>query len=331
MPKKDLIEKHRSISNNWEKELSKLEYLSLRQGSNKNSVNFYYDSSKYFAKFALFKLCQSFGKTGRIYDASKNKSILPGISVAFGPQSIDTIIRPSLAQKRPLIYVDHPYFGNNYNRPSISENLYNENDVLTFNFRLIYNQPHQTTILNYPEDRFQSFKIKLNDWQINDSGHILICPPSGRMDDLLNVNRKWLIKTIKTIRKKSDRKILIRPKPNSIPQSYWFELEKTVENLSIRNKVKFNNINDDLVNCWAVVAPASNVSIQAVISGIPVFCENTSPTKLIGLQDYSQIEAPIYPDRLPLLSSLAYCQFSIDEMISGYAKSILEKNIKLWH
>lgn len=329
MAKKKLIEEHKALfSDSWIKELQELEAYSLKHGSDKNSINCYYDGSKYFAKMILLRLAQSFGTNGRIYNGGNIKKVLPGISAAFGPKCIDTIIRPCLAEKKPLIYVDHPYFGNDYNRPGIFGQSYEDNDIYSLQFRMVFNSPHQTGILKYPDDRFKKFKIELKNW--NKSGsHILVCPPSGRMDDLLNVTNKWLFKTAKTIRKNSDRKIIIRPKPSTTPPKEWFKLEKTISNLSIRTHCKYTNIQDDLKDCWAVVAPASNISIEAIIAGIPVFCDNTSPTKEIGLQDYSKIENPIYPDRLPLLNSLAYCQFSINEVISGFAKLILEKNMKL--
>jgi hypothetical protein len=45
----------------------------------------------------------------------------------------------------------------------------------------------------------------------------------------------------------------------------------------------------------------------------------------LGLQDLSLIEQPVYPQREPILYSLAYNQFTPEEIASGYAKKILEE------
>jgi hypothetical protein len=45
----------------------------------------------------------------------------------------------------------------------------------------------------------------------------------------------------------------------------------------------------------------------------------------LGLQDLSKIEEPVRPQREPILYSLAYNQFTPQEIASGYAKQILDE------
>jgi hypothetical protein len=66
-------------------------------------------------------------------------------------------------------------------------------------------------------------------------------------------------------------------------------------------------------------------AIDAVCMGVPIFTTEYSAVRQLGLQDLSKIEEPIHPQREPILYSLAYNQFTPDEIASGYAKQILEE------
>ena len=62
---------------------------------------------------------------------------------------------------------------------------------------------------------------------------------------------------------------------------------------------------------------SSNVAVEAVIAGVPVFVANSSACEPVGMTDFSRIESPIYPNREPWLAHLAYSQFSYEEIESG--------------
>ena len=68
----------------------------------------------------------------------------------------------------------------------------------------------------------------------------------------------------------------------------------------------------------------SMCAIDAVCMGIPVFTSQYSAVRQLGLQDLSKIEEPVRPSREPILYSLAYNQFTPDEIASGFARKILE-------
>jgi hypothetical protein len=78
-----------------------------------------------------------------------------------------------------------------------------------------------------------------------------------------------------------------------------------------------------LSKAHALVTPSSNVAIEAVVAGVPVFVSPSSAAAPVGLTDLSLIEAPVYPDRDKWLAHLAYCQFSLEEMRSGAAWRML--------
>ena len=66
-------------------------------------------------------------------------------------------------------------------------------------------------------------------------------------------------------------------------------------------------------------------AIDAVCMGIPVFTSEYSAVRQLGLQDLSKIGHPVRPQREPILYSLAYNQFTPQEIASGYAKQILDE------
>jgi hypothetical protein len=81
---------------------------------------------------------------------------------------------------------------------------------------------------------------------------------------------------------------------------------------------------DDLRNCWALVTHSSNVAVDAVLMGIPVFVAPTCPAAPVGNLDLAKLETPDMPDRARWFDSLMAQQFTVDEMRSGLAKEYLQ-------
>ena len=83
---------------------------------------------------------------------------------------------------------------------------------------------------------------------------------------------------------------------------------------------------EDLADAWAVVTFNSSVAIDAVCEGIPVFCGKECSAYQVAEQDFSKIETPTYADREPLYYSMAYGQFTAEEMQNGFAWRILDES-----
>lgn len=84
----------------------------------------------------------------------------------------------------------------------------------------------------------------------------------------------------------------------------------------IRPKV-FTGLEKSLHDAWCLVTHSSNVAVDAVIAGVPVFVAPTNPAAPVGNLDLAQIENPAMPDRERWWSSLMSQQFSLDEMMAG--------------
>lgn len=110
----------------------------------------------------------------------------------------------------------------------------------------------------------------------------------------------WIEDTLLKLAKFTDRQVVIRDKETRRP------LQK------------------DLHNAHALVAHGSIAAVEAVILGVPVFVHSSSAAALVGRTNLENIEQPNYPDREPWCWSLAYSQYSEEEMIEGKHWGMIE-------
>lgn len=207
-------------------------------------------------------------------------------------------------------YLDHPYFLHPNYIPKHKEtnNIIKENATLYGKryFRATKNRFNCTTIVDknskkYDEiyyDEKEHIELKLQDWTKSGS-HILVLPPSPTLYDTLGIDKdKLLTETIEEVKKYTNREIKIRYK-------------KTGE--MGRNPT---DIREDLKDCWAVISFGTAGAVKAIMSGIPVFCNEYSPTLPVSmpLSMLSKIENPLYPDREDWLYNLINNQFSYTEV-----------------
>ena len=76
----------------------------------------------------------------------------------------------------------------------------------------------------------------------------------------------------------------------------------------------------------AVVTFNSSITIKALTNGVPCFANFENPCLPICEQDFTKIETPKYVEREPLYHSMAYGQFTAEEMRNGYAWRILDES-----
>lgn len=95
--------------------------------------------------------------------------------------------------------------------------------------------------------------------------------------------------------------------------------QRTDRPIRVRPRVADYPLAVDLKDAWALVTHSSNVAVDAVQAGIPVFVEPTSSAAPVGNLDYRNIETPVMPDRQDWWDSLMCQQFTLDEMRRGLA------------
>ena len=170
---------------------------------------------------------------------------------------------------------------------------------------------------NSPSDRFDmlGIEIKQYDWIKNDK--ILLVGQSLHDAHLYRVDfQKWISDIYSELRLYTDRPIYFRPHPKHLGNKNSIQLPEgcKVSDHTIK-------IYDELKSCYAVVSYNSNVGMECILAGIPIFSFNEfSSAYRLSYHDLSQIEnLSNYneQDRLQWLYNLAYSQWTLDEMKRG--------------
>ncbi len=172
-------------------------------------------------------------------------------------------------------------------------------------FRATWDRYHHDGLGDYPDDRLKPFGLEIKPWR-KDGRHILVARQTGRWYKV-NGRPDWDTWVVEEIRKHTDRPIVER---------------KKVPNGTFREQLK---------DCWAVVVPHSNATIEAVCEGVPVFATWPCAGSTMGSLDLSRIENPRYPEgRREWLQALSYNQFTLDEFYNGWAWRRLCEERERW-
>lgn len=146
-------------------------------------------------------------------------------------------------------------------------------------------------------DRWSELGVELKPWR-EDGRHILVCPNRSFGMPGRIMRGDWAERTKERLRL-IGRPVKIREHPgNDAPKT---------------------PLADDLVDCWAVVIWSSSVGVHALIAGVPVICMAPAWIALEAAgRSLEGIGQPAMPDRLPVLQRLAWSQFTVDEIASGF-------------
>jgi hypothetical protein len=194
--------------------------------------------------------------------------------------------------------------------------------------KIVINDYHPTKYFqSIKHDNIRSSKLNLELKQFNKSGeHILIAGMSAKSawaNDLKTLEyENWTIEELSKITK---RPLSYRPKPS------W----KGSGPLNGTNLYFDQNfcIEKCFENCWAVVTHHSNVSVDALLNGIPVFLKTDAPASVLGRKDLNEIENPYYPSEAELtqwLNDMSYTQWRPCEMENGETWEYLKSSNLLY-
>lgn len=167
-------------------------------------------------------------------------------------------------------------------------------------YRVTVNDLQQRHLIERPDDRWKALGVRLKPWR--KGREVIVCPPSDHFARTFGL-QGWERYVLDALKKLTDRPIKIRRKTDN--QSFPAALG----------------------NAHCVVASSSIAAVEAAVLGVPVFVDECSAAAPIGLTDLTKIEEPIYPDREPWAHSLAYGQFTRDEMKDGTCWRIIEHNL----
>jgi hypothetical protein len=167
-----------------------------------------------------------------------------------------------------------------------------------------------------------NLNIQLKDYRPT-GDHILICLQRNGGWSMGDVDvQNWAIEIINTIRKYSDRPIIIRPHPGDKASREYLDSNNPKCKIKFSKAVRLSsntNLVDDLHNCWATVNYNSSPVVGAAIEGVPIFV--TDPIKSqcaeIANLDLARIETPILYDRQHWVERLSMFHWNFNELRSG--------------
>ena len=165
--------------------------------------------------------------------------------------------------------------------------------------------------------RVNRLGLTVKDWQ-NTGSDILIC--TQRIDSEQWVGqpdiRSWLDTTISTLRKHTDRKIIIRPHPRLGLINRWPGVD-VIKPRSIPDTYDDYDFVSALANAWAVVNHNSSPGIVSIINGVPAFVGKSSLAADIANTKLSSIEIPSRRDRSRWIDRMAHTEWTAEELASG--------------
>ena len=227
------------------------------------------------------------------------------------PKTGDLLIRSIMKKEimhdcwntgRNFYYMDSGYFGN-YPGPT------NPNGWKLYH-RIVKNNVQHNEIIDRPDDRWRKLDLKL--YPRKQGKHILLVVPSEKPCKFYKLDlESWKHKTIREIKKHTDRPIVIR--------------EKTQR----KQRVHGHSIFDALNDCHALVTFQSIAAVESVMYGVPAFTTAPTAADPVCDKDLSLLETPTKQNETKIRKwacHLAYGQFHIEELRNGTAYSILNEN-----
>ena len=209
-------------------------------------------------------------------------------------------------ENRNFYYLDHGYFTNAHDSPHW--------------LRITKNGHCQNVLQQRSTDRYEKhFKQDIKPW--NKGKKILVLPPTNAIANFFSAT-DWLDETVQTIKENTDREIDVREKP----YNPTIEIDHVGATVKVdRPTVHKGNINWQ--DYHATVTYNSNTMIASLANGVPVLCDPVnSAAAPISETDFSMIETPKYGDRIALFSSLAYNNWTLQEIADGTAWRMLNES-----
>ena len=163
-------------------------------------------------------------------------------------------------------------------------------------------------IQNLPGDRWAKLGVKLLAWRKPDDKQFILVghqhTPAYNGAD----RQAYFMKTIELLKEYCpDREIVVRIHPRDRQRA--FVPKGTV----ISNRPLI----EDLMGSWAVVTYDSNIAVDAVLFGVPVFTQGKTMADPIACHDLARIVDPPTPDRQQWAHDLAWSQWNVVEQRAG--------------
>jgi hypothetical protein len=217
-------------------------------------------------------------------------------------------IRAAESQNRDFYYMDTGYFGNFFSPGNPSgKKIWH---------RVVKNELQKSVIEDFPSDRWDSLvksdpRLAWKGWK-KPGDKILVVIPNPKSCDFFGIDyEEWKNSTIQTVKKLTDKKVVIREKGSRSQRQHY----------SIYDAL------DDGV--FATVTFNSIAAMESIAYGVPAFVSVSCAASPLAETDLTKINSPYYPKEKLIqkhCQSLAYGQFTAEEISNGTAWKILKKD-----
>lgn len=254
----------------------------------------YYDNRRTVDKFET-----TFWPNFNITDWLKQKTPIIILGILRGTEKLLWLAKE---HKINYYYIDHAYFfrADKHTPNEITnEQSYRicvNSENLNYNINKLMNEEDILRIQNN-----KSILIKKISPVKSTGNKILICPPSEALVRYYKIEQGvqgWLDKTINLIKQQTEKEVIIRYKDSNTP------------------------ILKDFENAYCIVTYQSTIAIEAILNGIPSFCDISSSCAPVSNTSLDILN-PFIPNRNEIIlwmDSLLSNQFNMKEIISGVAR-----------
>lgn len=249
------------------------------------NINVYYTShvvnqtiTQYLAKSQKYEL-----KNINDYDLSNN-SIFASYGILRGVGEI-------IKQNKNFIYMDHGFLKGSKRTFNVDKSTVVNLDghIRVLRNDLYFNQ----TYSNYNSERFKNLNIVTKDL-IKNGEYIILSEPTDNTSSFLGLEN-WCDKTISSIKKYTDRKIIVH------------------------NKFSKKSLIDLLKNAYAFVSCQSTAGFTSIINGVPAYFTHDSLKKFGDIKDIEKQKL-----NYDLLYLAANSQWKLSEFFSDEFKIYLD-------
>lgn len=209
---------------------------------------------------------------------------------------------------RDFYYIDTGYFGNFpcQGNPG-GKKMYH---------RIVKNENQHTNIRTYPEDRWNDMikhdpRLRWSGWKDHKKKILLVMPNPKACRYYDYDYDSWVENTEKEIRKYSNLSIEVRVKGSRSERNIGYTIYDAFDS-----------------GVYATVAFNSIAALESVLYGIPSFVSVPCAASPLASTDLSKLNDPYRPSQDLIYQhccGLAYGQFTVAEIQSGYAWKILER------
>ena len=184
---------------------------------------------------------------------------------------------------------------------------------------------------NVDGERWKKLNIKLKPWQPT-GDTIIICGQHHQSHQWRNnpTMNLWFEQQINEIRKHTDRPIIVRPHPRNpigLDTKRWKNVSYKIPQRDY-NTIDDTDFKETLKHAWAVINYSSNPAMMAVFNGIPVFVSAQSLCYDVGNNNLNKINNPVMPDRQNWANSLAYTEWTTEEIKQGFPWERIKNRLK---